>query len=204
MLFGFFIKGFIIGISIAAPIGPTAIMCLRKSLSNGFLSGFSAGLGGATACTVYGATVIFGLTAISHFMIGAQLWIRLIGGCFLIYLGIKTWKAEPQINNGNHCRSTLKNDYSSTFFITMTSPMTLILFAAMCSGLDFGRAGLIPQLFMLVGIGAGGIFWWFLFTWIASLLRKKLTYNILKQVNRLSGMVIIIFALVAFMSVLTH
>ena len=206
MIFGFFVKGLIIGLSIAAPIGPSAVLCLRRALANSFLSGFVSGLGTATACTFYGAVAVFGLTIISDALLGTQFWIRLIGGVFLIYLGVKTFRAEPQMKGGAAHKATLKSDYISAFLLTITSPMTIILFAAMCSGLDFSKSGSIflPGVLMVAGITIGGIAWWFCFTGLASLLRRKFTYKMLKKVNQLSGIVIIGFAIIAFLAVLRH
>ena len=88
------IKGVIIGFSIAAPVGPIGVLCIRRTLAEGRLSGFLSGLGAATADATYGMIAAFGLTTISNFLIGQQIWLRLIGGLFLCYLGIKTFKTK--------------------------------------------------------------------------------------------------------------
>jgi threonine/homoserine/homoserine lactone efflux protein len=87
MDFAFLLKGLAIGFSIAAPVGPIGMLCLRRTLAEGRLVGFASGLGAATADGMYGAIAAFGLTAISSFLVGEQLWFRLLGGAFLIYPG---------------------------------------------------------------------------------------------------------------------
>jgi len=91
----FLIKGFIIGFSIAAPVGPIGVLCIRRTLSNGSVVGFASGLGAASADAVYGSIAGFGITIISNLLIGQLTWLRLAGGVFLCCLGLKTFLARP-------------------------------------------------------------------------------------------------------------
>lgn len=91
----FFLKGMVIGFSIAAPVGPIGVLCIRRSLADGAWVGFSAGLGAATADAAYGCVAGFGLSAISGFLIAQQLWVDLFGGAFLCYLGLRTFLSRP-------------------------------------------------------------------------------------------------------------
>ena len=91
----FFIRGLLIGFSIAATVGPMSVLCIQRTLNKGQLYGLVSGLGIATADGVYGSIAAFGLTLITNFLIKEQIWIRLIGGIFLIYLGIKTIFSKP-------------------------------------------------------------------------------------------------------------
>ena len=79
------LKGLIIGLSIAAPVGPIGILCIRRTLNQGRLHGFISGVGAATADAVYGTVAAFGLTIVSQFLIDQRLWIQLAGGLFLIF-----------------------------------------------------------------------------------------------------------------------
>src|SRR6478735_6371119 len=92
---GFFLKGLVLGFSIAAPVGPIGVLCIRRSLAEGRVVGFVSGLGAATADAFYGAVAAFGLTFISALLVSQQLWLRAIGGAFLCYLGVKTFLAPP-------------------------------------------------------------------------------------------------------------
>ena len=93
----FFIRGLLIGLSIAATVGPMSVLCIQRTLNKGQLYGLVSGLGIATADGAYGSIAAFGLTLITNFLIHEQTWIRLIGGLFLMYLGVKTiFSAPPQ------------------------------------------------------------------------------------------------------------
>src|ERR1700722_19963103 len=91
----FFLKGAIIRLSIAAPGGPIAPWCIRRSLADGPRGGLAAGLGAATADAAYGSVAAFGLTFVSAFLIGQRFWLSLVGGIFLCGLGVRTFLARP-------------------------------------------------------------------------------------------------------------
>jgi threonine/homoserine/homoserine lactone efflux protein len=80
----FFIKGFILGFSIAVPVGPIGALCIRRTLAEGRLVGLVSGLGAATADGIYGAIAGFGLTVISDVLVSQQGWFKLIGGFFIL------------------------------------------------------------------------------------------------------------------------
>ena len=95
MEIGFLIRGLIIGFSIAAPVGPIGVLCIRRTLAEGRAAGLISGLGAATADAIYGCIAGFGLTFISNLLIDQQMWLRLFGGAFLCYLGLTTFSAKP-------------------------------------------------------------------------------------------------------------
>ena len=66
----FVVRGVILGVSIAAPVGPIGILCIRRTLAEGRLVGFICGLGAATADLFYGALTAFGLTLVSGVLLG--------------------------------------------------------------------------------------------------------------------------------------
>ena len=82
------LTGLIIGFSIAAPVGPVGVLCIRRTLADGRVVGFVSGLGAATADAAYGCVAAFGLTWVSDMLVNQQLWLRSVGGVLLIYLGV--------------------------------------------------------------------------------------------------------------------
>ncbi len=90
-LLGYVLRGLVLGFSVAAPVGPIGLLCIRRTLSNGQLIGFSCGLGAASADAVYGCIAAFSLTSLSEVLVGQQLWLRLVGGVFLLHLGIRSY-----------------------------------------------------------------------------------------------------------------
>ena len=203
-MIAFFIKGLLIGFSIAAPVGPIGVLCIRRTLAEGRNSGLVSGLGAATADAVYGSIAGFGLTIISGFLLDQQIWIRLVGGAFLCYLGIKTFITSPSDRAAVAQGKGLLSDYISTFFLTLTNPMTILSFAAIFAGLglgaaagDYGSAGVL-----IVGVFLGSATWWFLLSGGVSILRRQFGQSTIRWVNRISGLIILSFGVVAFWSMI--
>lgn len=90
MAFELFCKGAIVGFSIAAPVGPIGLLCIKRTLSDGRLSGFLSGLGAACADALYGMAAARGLGALTHSLMPSGAWLHLLGGAFVICLGLKT------------------------------------------------------------------------------------------------------------------
>ncbi|OWY66198.1 hypothetical protein B7486_37980 [cyanobacterium TDX16] len=107
------LRGLAIGLAIAAPVGSIGILCIRQSLAFGWVHGFVAGLGVATADAMYGCVAAFGLTFVVNFLIEQQFWLRLVGGAFLCYLGVKTFISIPSETAASTRGSTLTGVYTS-------------------------------------------------------------------------------------------
>jgi len=195
------VKGAILGFSIAAPVGPIGVLCIRRSLGEGRLAGFLSGLGAASADAIYGAIAALGLTAISGALLHAKFWLTLLGGLFLLYLGARTLLATPQrraAEDANdegpaHDRRGLWAAFFSTLGLTLTNPMTILAFTAMFAGL--GPSGAPGSL--VLGVFLGSAAWWWLLSALADRFRARLGGTGLLWVNRLSGCVIAGFGLMA-------
>jgi len=198
----YLIKGIIIGFSIAAPVGPIGVLTIKRTLTEGRISGFVTGMGAAMADTVYGVVAGFGLTAISSFLLTQEFWIKLIGGLFLLILGIKSFVTKPASNAANVDSKGLFNNFISTFFLTVTNPTTILSFIAIFAGLGLGttKTGYSSSMTLVLGIFLGSALWWFILSSIVSFFQSKITPDRLIWINRLSGLIIISFGLIAMYS----
>jgi threonine/homoserine/homoserine lactone efflux protein len=195
----FLLRGGVIGISIAAPVGPIGVLCIRRTLAEGRIAGLVTGLGAATADAVYGCIAAFGLTFVSSFLISQQTWLRLIGGVFLCYLGIRTFVAKPAEQTISAEGAGLGGTYASTFFLTLTNPMTILAFAAIFAGLGLSSAGgdYLSAILLVIGVFLGSALWWLLLSSGIGLFRDRFRVSGLVWVNRISGVIIIGFGLLA-------
>jgi threonine/homoserine/homoserine lactone efflux protein len=199
----FLISGSIIGFSIAAPVGPIGVLCIRRTLAEGRLHGLVSGLGAATADAMYGCIAAFGLTFITDMLVQQQVWLRLIGGVFLIALGIKTIFNKPSEKPPSEGRTGLLGAYGSTFFLTLMNPVTILSFAAIFAGIglgsavtDYGSAALL-----VFAVFLGSALWWLILSGIVSLLQKRVTPRALRWINRVSGVIITGFGVFILISV---
>ena len=197
------LKGLVIGFSIAAPVGPIGVLCIRRTLVQGRLYGFVSGLGAASADAIYGAIAGFGLTFISNFLVEQQTWLRLIGGLFLFVLGLKTLLEKPTDQAFSDQMNKLIDAYSSTFFLTFTNPITIISYVAIFAGLGLASDGrsYFSAGILVLGVFTGSLLWWLLLSGGAGIFREKFTLNGLQWINRISGVIIIGFGIYVFLSV---
>lgn len=195
----FLLKGIIIGFSIAAPVGPIGVLCIRRTLAEGRLAGLVSGLGAATADLLYGCVAAFGLTFISQFLIDQELWLRLIGGLFLLYLGIKTFLSKGGDAQIEQKKGGLLGAYFSTFLLTVTNPLTILSFAAIFAGLGIVNTSgdYASALTLVLGVFSGSAIWWFFLSAGASFFQKKIDSQGLAWINKISGVIITVFGLVA-------
>lgn len=194
-----FAQGIILGFSIAAPVGPIGVLCIRRTLAEGKLSGLLSGLGAATADAIYGAIAGLGLTAITRLLVEQQTWLQLVGGLFLCYLGIKTLLAKPLAVEAEKPSTSLPGAYVSTFLLTLSNPLTILSFTAVFAGLGVGQtqqAGSSP-IQLVAGVFAGSALWWMLLSGGVGLLRDRFTPAMFQWVNWGSGVLIIGFGVVS-------
>ncbi|MEW6623626.1 MAG: LysE family translocator [Bacillota bacterium] len=206
------LKGFLIGIAIAAPVGPIGVLCIQRTLKKGRISGFISGLGAATADAFYGFIAAFGVTFVSNFLLSHENVLYVFGGGFLLYLGIKTFLERPvegvvpaanNLNGGKEWRLT--KDYITTLFLTLSNPMTIIAFAAIFAGIgvntydDYFAAAIV-----VIGVFSGSTLWWLILSGIASTFKTRINTVGMGWLNKLSGVIIISFGLAAIVKFYFH
>ena len=194
-----FFRGFLIGISIAAPVGPIGVLCIRRTLAEGKLKGFLSGMGAASADMVYGAVAAFGLTIVTDLLVENVFWLRIAGGCFLLYLGIKTFREKPAEHAAQVNQSGYFGAYLSTFFLTITNPMTILSFAAIFAGTMFIGTTSSP-IVLVAGVFAGSASWWLALSFGVGLMRDRLTATHMVWINRISGAIVVTFGMYALAS----
>lgn len=190
MWLAFLLKGVAVGIVIAVPVGPVGVLCVRRTIFNGRLSGFVSGLGAATADALFGIIAASGLTVISEALLGFQGWLRLAGAGFLLYIGAKALRTDPLAGARPHRDPEgLFTDYASSFALTITNPITILAFLAIFAGIGFtGRAATLGRGAILVlGVWLGSLIWWAGLAFGAGLLRLSFRGRHLVWINRGSG-----------------
>ena len=198
------VRGLIIGFSIATPVGPIGVLCIRRTLADGRAIGLVSGLGAATADALYGCVAGFGLTGISAFLVGQQTWLRLIGGLFLLLLGVKTFLSRPATEAAPSRGHGLAAAYATTFMLTLTNPMTILAFVAIFAGVGLVRAGgtHLSAATLVAGVFLGSACWWLTLSTGVSLLRERFGLRVMQWVNRASGAVLTGFGVVALAGLL--
>lgn len=199
----FFWKGFLIGLAIAAPVGPIAVLCIRRTLEQGGWSGFATGLGAATADGIYGAIAAFGIAAVSDRLVDWQDPIRVFGGLALVFIGWRIFTSKPDAPIKGSAVSGVGAAYLSAVFLTLTNPATILYFVAVFAGLGLAEADTDGSraAVLVSGVFIGSAAWWLVLVGIVSRARRFLTPNRRIWINRFSGTILIAFGLLAIASI---
>jgi threonine/homoserine/homoserine lactone efflux protein len=187
------IRGLIIGLSIAVPVGPIAVLCIRRTIAEGRLRGFITGLGAATGDATYGGVAAFGLSIVTNLLIGQQIWLRLIGGAFLIYLGARTFKSRPQDMALKPKSGGIMINYLSTLLLTVTNPLTILMFTAVFAGFGVSLIGFDQAAILTLGVFLGSVSWWVTLTLIVGFFRDRFDARWIRVLNIGSGLLIASF-----------
>ena len=184
-----FLKGLLLGLSIAAPVGPIGLLCIRRSLEAGFWPGVAGGLGTAVADAVYAGIAAFGLTAVSGLLLEAQGVLSLVGGAALIWLGLVAMTGKPpEAAAAAPMTRSLWPTFASTFFLTLANPATILTFAAIFAGLGLAAVDTAAGAAVLVtGVFLGSLLWWAILSGTVTLLRQCISQTVLLWINRASG-----------------
>ena len=204
MIAALLLKGCLIGFSIAMPVGPIGLLCVRNSLSRGLNYGLMTGLGAATADALFGLLGGMGMAALNAFFSSYQLYFQIAGALFLTYLGWSIFKEDPKESERDQKAGGLAYVFSSTFFLTLVNPMTLFSFAGIYAGVALGlpeNTWLFP-LIMTTGIFIGSACWWLILSSGAYCFKNKMNVKARKWINRISGSLILGFAFLMLASMI--
>jgi len=207
----FFLKGLVIGFVIAAPLGPIGILCARRTLTHGRQAGFLSGMGASTADVLYGFIAAFGLTFISDIVLSYQFWLRLTGGVILCFIGVKTFMEKPDrkgllltLEKEKRKEKRHAGMYTSTFFLSLTNPMTIFSLAAVFAGVGIAgtRGNVLSAAVLLLGVFLGSVLWWLFILGVFSVFKRRFKRNELQWINRIAGLIIAVSGVLALTSLI--
>lgn len=192
-----FLQSLIIGLAIAAPVGPIGVLCIRTTIVKGLLAGLAVGLGAALADGFYAVVAGFGLSIVINFLIGMTPILKVLGGCFLLYMGTMMFlkkvsslkKTEPVT------RKSYRRLFSSTFFLTLSNPMTVLSFLGIMTALGIEASNNKELIILICGVFIGSTLWWLFLVTLVSIVSKRLSIKVLSYINKIAGLVIVGFGI---------
>lgn len=204
----FFLKGLLIGLTIAAPVGPVGVLCIHRTLKYGKLVGVISGLGAASADLFYGAVAAFGLVAITNLITDSSSIIKCVGGLLFIAIGIHMMRQRPTFVSEadsvevEQNKPSLLTAWLSTFVLTAMNPGTIIAFTVIFAtfGID-GDAGAPGAASLVFGVFLGSAIWWCGLSFFASAMRNYVKQHS-RLISKISGTIIIVFGLMSLFSLL--
>lgn len=189
------VTGALVGFSIAVPVGPVGLLCIRRSLSDGRLAGFVTGMGAAAADTLYGLAAAFSLTALTTFLVDHRTSFQLFGGLFMLGLGVATLRSRPVASTADRPAHHAGIAFVSAFAITATNPMTVFAFIGIFAGLNHAAADTLASMRLVLGVFLGSAAWWLILSNGAAHFSRKLRSGGFRALNLIAGTGIVLIAL---------
>lgn len=192
-----FVQGMGFGLAVAAPVGPMSLLCMRRTLAQGWRTGLATGAGIATGDGVYAGVAVAGLASLSQFMLANERPLHLAAGLFLLYLGIKTMLARQSGEAAPQPATRAGRAFAGTVLLTLTNPPTIIMFAAIFASLSppggYDPAG---AAFTVGGVITGSLLWWCALVAGVSAVRQAVGLRARRWIDRTAGAVLALFGAV--------
>jgi threonine/homoserine/homoserine lactone efflux protein len=191
-----FLKAALIGLSIAAPVGPVGLLCIQRTIAYGPRIGFFSGLGAAIADATYGAIGAFGLATVTSYFVTLTTPLAVFGALFLGWMGVKLLRAAPASSTVSAANGVFAGKaFISVFILTLANPMTILSFIAVFAAIA-GPAASAPgaAVLMVFGVFCGSAFWWLLLAFGVASVRHKIGPGIMALINRIGGCILLGFA----------
>lgn len=193
--FPLFLQSTLIGLSIAAPVGPIGLLCIQRTLDHGMRVGLATGMGAAVADALYGAIGALGVTALIALLTETRPLLALGGACFLMWLAWSTWQSSAT-RQVAAVQGGIKGwqAFGGTFLLTMSNPATILSFIAVFSSLAAGVTATVSPVWMIAGVFIGSAAWWLLLVGMVGRLRERLKNAHLRWIRRGSALLLAAFA----------
>lgn len=199
--FQIFFKGILAGLWVSIPLGPIGVLLIQRTMNKGLKSGLVSGLGVATADTFFAIVAAFGLTFLTNFFEDKQTQLTLIGGLIMLFIGIKMFKSNPAKDFRKNKKNSKNRvtDFFSMFFLTITNPITILVFSPVFAllGIGLSDGDNTTSIIVTFGIYFGASLWWLLLSSGVNFFRHKIRLRNLWWMNRITGIIIIVIAIVA-------
>jgi threonine/homoserine/homoserine lactone efflux protein len=190
--------GIVIGVLVAAPVGPVNVLCIQRAIERGFWGGLAAGLGAMLGDGLIALFASLGVGAISGAIEYHRQAIQIIGGLALIGFGLKLYLSPPglaAVNPEADGAASLRDyawDIPKTFFLTITNPGAVLGLFAIFGGISsFVEVhSHVDALTMVASIMGGSFMWWLGLSHLIGRWRHRFSAAHLAYTNRVAGVLL--------------
>ncbi|HYK96251.1 MAG TPA: LysE family transporter [Candidatus Dormibacteraeota bacterium] len=196
------LRGLAIGFTIAAAVGPITLLVIRRTIAHGGRYGFASGLGVAAADATYAGVAAFGLTAVTTLLVSGHAFLAVVGGAIIAMMGIRTMLSRPTGPAADTERPGLAGGFLSIYGLTMTNPLTIVLYAGVFAGIGLvAGSSFIDAAVVTFAAWLGSTAWWVILCSIVGWARGRVSTTALLWVNRISGAALVVFGIASIASV---
>lgn len=200
------IKSFFIGAIVSAPVGPTGILCLQRTLTRGKAHGFATGFGAMFSDFIYAIIAILGMGIVIDFIHDNEFWLKLLGSIIVFFFGVKIFRDDPvkQLKQTDNNQNSLFQDFIYSFGLTLANPLVVFLFITLFANFSLmtETQHLWQRAICLLTMTGGAFMWWCAIVFGANIFRSRINIRGLKIVNQSAGIVFMFLAFISFFATL--
>jgi len=202
---GVLVRGILLGLAIAAPVGPIGLLCIRRTLERGMLMGFATGLGAASADGFFGAIAAFGVQVMTDWLTGHQTLFRLIGGGVMLVIAVKGFSARPRVVAPPPDAKTMFGGYLVGLSLTLTNPVTIFAFIAIFAGFGLGGElnGKYDAATLVLGVFLGSALWFLMLSGGVAMVRHMISDTVFRRINQTAAVMLGVFGVYALFSAIS-
>lgn len=200
MMEGYLLKGLLIGIIFGVPAGAIGALTIQRAFESGFIAGLITGLGSSVAEVLYACVGIFGVTIISEFLSTHQQIIKLLGGTFILVLGILIFLKKKPETSTDTVKKSLFLHFLSSFVVAILNPAIIFSFFVALTAFDIkGPLDFEQGTGLVLGVFVGTLLWWTLLSGVVAYFRNQIKERIYQWLNYILGSFLTVFGLVVIM-----
>ncbi|WP_065242550.1 LysE family translocator [Pseudomonas sp. EpS/L25] len=182
------LQGMLLGVAIAAPVGPISLLCMQRGLAGGFGTGARFGLGIALADGLFAVAGALGATALATLFGTLQPWLQRLAAVYLGYLAWRTWHAAQTTAPAQAATPGGYREIATGFSLTLANPLTIVSFATLFVGLPPSASSLSGQLTLAAGLFLGSLLWWLALAGLCGSLRQTLKPRWRRSIDLLAAL----------------
>lgn len=191
--------GFLIGVLIALPAGPTNLLGLQRAAERGFFGGLAAGIGIMIGDGVIALGAALGVNAISGAIRQYRTAIQIVGGLVLVGAGLKLFFTRPHFTSATEAAKATLFDYiwdiPKMTFVTVTNPAAVLSLIAIFGGVSsfVEVESHIDAITMVAAIMGGSFSYWLIVSRLISSIRHTFDETQMARINKVAGLILIGF-----------
>ncbi|HXK75642.1 MAG TPA: LysE family transporter [Bacteroidaceae bacterium] len=195
-----FLKCFLVGVIVSAPMGPVGVLCVQRTLNKGRWYGFVTGCGAALSDLIYAAATGYGMKWVDPLIHTHRLWLQVFGSLLLFGFGLYMFLSNPikSVRQPSKQRDGYWHNGVTAFLVTFSNPMILLLFIALFARFDV-TLHVLPDFQKMIAyamIITGALLWWFVLTTGVNMVRERFNLRGIFLINRTMGAVVMIAAVI--------
>lgn len=190
-----FLKAFVVGVSVAAPVGPIGLLTIQRTIDRGFRMGVATGLGAAVADAMYGTIGALGVTWLIAVLTTARVPLALGGAALLLVLAWRTWRKPLAPREAEASAGGVWTAFGGTVLLTLANPATILSFIAVFGVLAAGVQSTVSPVMMIAGVFLGSATWWLFLAGVVAATRAKFSDSWRRRINVISACVLAAFAI---------